>query len=98
VKEWAASFYKSPVWQGCRNSYMASVHGLCEECLSRGVYTPAEIVHHIKEITPENIHDPDVALSWSNLEAVCRECHAEKHGARIRRYRLDASGRVTATR
>lgn len=98
MKEWAAAFYKSTVWQRCRNGYLDSVNGLCEECLSRGVYTPAEIVHHIVEVTPENIGDPSVALNWSNLEAVCRECHAEKHGKHVRRYQVDAAGRVTATR
>ena len=67
-------------------------------CLERGIYRPAEIVHHLIEITPQNIQDPSVTLNWSNLQAVCRECHAEKHGARARRYKVDGSGKVTATR
>jgi len=95
MQEFAKSFYKSKAWQACRDSYMASRSYLCEECLARGVYTPAEIVHHVIELTPENIKDPEVALSWSNLRAVCRECHAAAHGARIRRYKVDPSGRVT---
>ena len=95
MKDFAAAFYKSKAWKACRDSYMDSRSGLCEECLARGVYSPAEIVHHIIELTPENIKDPEVALSWSNLRAVCRECHAAAHGARIRRYNVDQSGRVT---
>ena len=98
VKEWAERLYKSKAWRACRNGYMEKVGGLCEECLRRGLYTPAEIVHHIVEVTPENIDDPKVVLNWGNLEAVCRECHAEKHGARARRYKIDELGRVTATR
>ena len=95
MQEFAKAFYKSKAWQACRDSYMASRSYLCEDCLARGVYTPAEIVHHVIELTPENIKDPEVALSWSNLRAVCRECHAAAHGARIRRYKVDPSGRVT---
>lgn len=98
VKDFAAAFYKSKPWKQCRADYIASVGGLCEECLARGIYRPAKIVHHIIEITPENIHDPKVTLNWDNLEAVCRECHAEKHGARVRRYQVDPSGKVVAMR
>lgn len=94
MKIWAESFYKSTAWQACRNSYLASVGGLCEDCLRRGEYTPAEIVHHIVPLTPQNIEDPNITLAWSNLRAVCRECHAKEHGARLRRYTLDDLGRV----
>lgn len=98
AKDFAAGFYRSKAWQQCRNTYMESVKGLCEECLAKGIFKPAEIVHHKMEITPDNIDDPKVTLNWDNLEAVCRECHAEKHGARVRRYRVDPSGKVTALR
>lgn len=73
---------------------MKSVSGLCEDCASRGLYTPAEIVHHVVELTPDNISDPRVTLSFANLRAVCRECHAAAHGARIRRYEVDPDGSV----
>lgn len=94
MKPFATTFYKSRAWQDCRNAYMKSVGGLCEDCLAEGRYTPAEIVHHIVELTPDNIRDPRIALSWSNLRAVCRECHAKEHGARDRRYVVDEMGRV----
>lgn len=98
MKEWAASFYKSKAWQACRAAYLEQSGGICEDCLANGIYTPAEIVHHIVEITPENITDPAITLNPSNLRAVCRECHAKEHGARVRRYKLDELGRITATR
>lgn len=98
MKDFAAAFYKSKAWKNCRATYMDSVGGLCEECLERGIYRPAEIVHHVIEINPDNIQDPKVTLNWNNLEAVCRECHAEKHGARARRYAVDPQGKVVATR
>lgn len=97
MKTFAAEFYKSGAWVACRASYIKA-HPLCEDCLSQGCYSPAEIVHHITPLTPENINDPKITLSFSNLRAVCRECHAAAHGARQRRYKLDELGRVIATR
>lgn len=95
AKPFAAQFYKSPAWLACRAAYITA-RPLCEDCLARGIYTPAEIVHHIRPITPENINDPKITLSFDNLRAVCRECHAKEHGARVKRYKLDELGRVTA--
>lgn len=97
MKTFAAEFYKSGAWVACRAAYIKA-HPLCEDCLAQGRYSPAEIVHHITELTPENINDPKITLSFSNLRAVCRECHAAAHGARQRRYKLDELGRVIATR
>lgn len=97
MKPYAAAFYKSPAWVSCRASYIKA-NPLCEDCLFEGRYTPAEIVHHKIPITPENIGDPKITLSFSNLKAVCRECHAREHGARQRRYKLDDLGRVIETR
>lgn len=77
AKEYAKSFYKSKAWQRCRDEYAKSVNWLCEDCLEQGIYKPGEIVHHMIEITPENINDPMVTLNWDNLRLVCRECHAE---------------------
>lgn len=79
MKEFAEKFYKSKRWQHCRNAYMKSVGGMCEECMKRGIYKPAEIVHHKIHITPVTIHQPEVTLSWSNLEALCRDCHRLEH-------------------
>lgn len=95
MKDWAASFYKSKAWQSCRAAYIDQ-HPLCEDCLAKGIYTPAEIVHHIVELTPDNITDPTITTSFDNLRAVCRECHAEEHGFKVRRYQLDELGRVAA--
>ena len=75
--------------------------GLCERCLSRGIYTPGEIVHHSREhVTPENVDDPNVTLSFDNLELLCRDCHAKVHdeiyGHDKRRYAVDECGNITA--
>lgn len=103
MRPFAERFYSSKAWQKCRASYIKSVGGLCERCLKKGLYTPAEIVHHKEWLTPENINDPRITMAWSNLEALCRECHEEEHSdanrrsrqnGSKRRYTVDAHGRV----
>lgn len=93
MKEFAKGLYKSKAWQSTRAAYMASVGGLCESCLKKGIYKPGEIVHHIIPLTPENIGDAHIALSWNNLRLVCRECHGEAH-RKQKRYRVDDTGYV----
>lgn len=98
AREFAEPFYKSKAWQDCRSAYIKSVGGLCEDCLARGIYRPGVIVHHINHLTPENIIDPSVALSWSNLRYVCRDCHATEHRhVKARRYTIDECGKVIIT-
>ena len=79
AQEFARAFYNSMAWKQTRTAYMKSVGGLCERCLSKGLYNPADIVHHRTELTPKNITDVDIALGFENLEALCRRCHAEEH-------------------
>lgn len=40
---------------------------------------PGVIVHHKIHLTPENIYDRNIALSWDNLELLCRDCHDKEH-------------------
>ena len=97
MKDYAKAFYKSAAWKNCRATYAAYRHGLCEICLARGIYKPGEIVHHKVHLTPENINDPTVTLSWDHLQLVCRDCHAELHGDRKpTRWMVDEAGRVRA--
>lgn len=79
AKEFAKKFYHSKEWKKCREGYILSVHGLCEKCLAKGRYTPGFIVHHKKELTPDNINDPYITLNWDNLEYDCLECHNKEH-------------------
>lgn len=97
MREFAADFYSSQAWKDCRKAYAKSVGGLCEVCLSKGLYNAGEIVHHKVHLTPANIGDPNVTLSFNNLQLVCRDCHAAIHGdkAASRRFTVDAAGRVT---
>lgn len=93
MQNFAAAFYKSRVWQDCRAAYFKSAGGLCEECLARGLYKAGEIVHHKQPLTPQNIHDASIALSWDNLQLLCRDCHGKKHRT-ARRYKVDEMGNV----
>lgn len=79
AKDFAKGFYSSKQWQDCRNEYAKRRHYLCEDCLRRGIYKPGVIVHHIEELTPFNITNPEIALGFDNLELLCRECHLREH-------------------
>ena len=74
AQKWAQPFYESPAWRRCRRLFLDSKHWLCERCGA-----PAKIAHHKKWLTRKNISDPNVTLSWSNLEALCHECHEKEH-------------------
>lgn len=89
-----AGFYGTPAWKATRLAYAKSCGGLCERCLSRGIYRAGEIVHHKIHMTPATMHDPDVALNWDNLQLLCRDCHALMHKP-TKRYKVDELGRVT---
>lgn len=82
----AYSFYVSAEWKRCRAAFLR-MHPLCERC---GM--PARQVHHKVRLTPANMNDPDVALNWDNLEALCDDCHQKEH--KQIRWRCDAYGHV----
>lgn len=97
MKPYAESFYKSTAWKKTSKAYAKSVGGLCERCRSQGIIKAGELVHHKEPVSPDNIGDVNITLNWNNLQLVCRECHADiHHMERDRRYRIDASGHVTA--
>ena len=62
--------------------------------MRKGLVVPAVEVHHITELTPDNINDPSVSLNLDNLVSLCRECHRARHTGRVSRYEVDELGRV----
>lgn len=98
AQEFAEAFYKSKEWNRCRESYLKSQSYLCERCLQNGKMTPAKIVHHVVHLNPNNITNPEITLNWSNLQAVCKQCHEEIHGycgrQNQKRYKVDEFGNV----
>ena len=93
MKDFAREFYKSGAWVNCRNAYIKQQRGLCERCMSKGIIRTGEIVHHKIELTPENIHNPDITLNCDNLQLLCRDCHAAVHKPE-KRFKVDELGRV----
>lgn len=94
ARDFAKDFYNSPAWKECRTAYRKQVGGLCEQCLARGIYTAGVIVHHKVLLTPETIRLPEIALSFENLELLCRDCHAAQHERIRKRWKVDDLGRV----
>lgn len=100
-RAFAQKFYKSQAWKTTREAYAKQAHWLCEDCLAKGIYRPGEIVHHIVELDPVTIENPEIALSFDNLRLVCRECHANEHramyeGRSRRRYTVGDNGEIIA--
>lgn len=89
AKDFSRAFYKSAAWQQCRASYWRSRGGLCEDCLKEGRITPGKEVHHIEELTPDNIGNPAVTLNHANLVLLCHDCHGKRHRQPSRRYVVD---------
>jgi 5-methylcytosine-specific restriction endonuclease McrA len=68
-------FYQSKAWKAVREAYLLD-HPYCEEHLTRHEFVPAVLVHHIKAVKQY----PELALTVSNLRAVCESCHSSQHG------------------
>ena len=86
------SFYNTQAWKKARAAYKKSKGGLCERCLKAGLIRTGEFVHHKIHLDDDNITNPDITLSFSNMELLCRDCHAAEHAKK--RYVIDANGFV----
>lgn len=83
AKSFAKQFYNSAAWSKTSKAYAASVFFLCENCGGAGY-----IVHHVIHLTPLNINDPSITLSWDNLMYLCLECHNTIHGQQPERVAM----------
>ena len=83
----AYAFYVSAEWKKCRKDYLKK-EPLCQRCGQ-----PATQVHHKIRLTPDNIKNPDIALNFDNLEALCEDCHKQEHRPAVR-WRCDETGHV----
>ena len=69
-------------WKKLRDDWLRQ-HPLCDECKRNGITEAATCVHHV---TPVESGRTDreceqLAYSWSNLQSLCYQCHAEIHRA-----------------
>lgn len=69
------AFYNSGKWHRVSAAYMSSRHYICERCGK-----PATICHHKTWLNGSNVYDPNIALGFDNLEALCIDCHNAEHG------------------
>lgn len=79
AETWAMRLYQSPEWQALRLGLIQSRGLLCQKC-GRLVTDETKLIgHHIQELTPENVTDPNIALNPDNIELICDKCHNEEH-------------------
>ena len=91
------SFYNSKRWRKVAAAYRKYSGGLCERCRAKGMFTPAEVVHHKTHLTSENVSDPFIAYGFDNLECLCLDCHNLEHfgkKAERRRYEIGKDGKI----
>lgn len=92
AKKFSAAFYKSKAWRSTREYVLRRDAFSCNDCGGRG-----NEVHHIVELTQDNINDPNVALNPSNLMTLCGTCHKKRtlgSAAAADGYCFDANGQV----
>lgn len=96
MKQWAEWFYNSDEWRECRETFLQSKGYLCERCSTPDDPVTAKIAHHKIYLTRNNITDPRITLSWTNLEALCQDCHNKEHhrSERRKRYAFDEAGNL----
>jgi len=68
-------FYVSTPWKHKRLKILNEYKNECQICKSKGLYTKADTVHHIKYLRKH----PELALTDSNLMALCDDCHYDIH-------------------
>ena len=88
-------FYRSKQWRRTRELFLER-NPWCEECMKANKYEPATLVHHRVHLNESNVDNPDISLSFDNLEAVCIDCHNKIHLKKNdKRYTVDEWGRVS---
>lgn len=70
AKDYSRAFYNSKAWKECRKQVLRRDLYTCAYCYGR-----ASEVHHVIELTPQNINDMSIALNPDNLLSLCHSCH-----------------------
>lgn len=76
-------FYWTKEWRIIRKIRRRKDNNECQRCMRAGRYSPADMVHHIKEVR----HYPILALDLDNTECLCNACHNKEHPEKLRGYR-----------
>ena len=56
---------------------------LCERCQAQGYVVPSRCVHHLVEVESGRTEQEcrEICFQWTNLQALCYQCHAAIHKA-----------------
>jgi len=73
------------IWRVPRAEVLHDQHNECQLCKGNGLVETATTVHHIKHLRQH----PELALTKSNLMAVCKECHYKIHHNLIVKQQLN---------
>lgn len=71
---WAMKLYNSSEWKFARKKALRRDEYTCTKCGA-----PADEVHHVKHLTPENVGNPRIAFALDNLTSLCTGCHIAQH-------------------
>lgn len=74
AQRFSKSFYASKEWKMTREYILKRDNYLCVKCGS-----PAEEVHHIIHLNPNNIGDVKITMNPDNLMSLCKDCHFKEH-------------------
>jgi hypothetical protein len=77
------SFYESKQWRRFREVILLERMGnegiICESCSNVILRRGNAHLHHITELTPENVDDVMVSMNPDNIKVVCARCHNLEH-------------------
>jgi 5-methylcytosine-specific restriction endonuclease McrA len=77
AQAFSKAFYNSDLWKLRRAKILREDHYTCHDCDGR-----ANEVHHIIELTPDNINDVQITLGRKNLMSLCGDCHKKRKASR----------------
>ena len=73
------SFYASEAWAKFRLGLIAERGLRCEYCSELAARSSKLTLHHIVELTPENVRDVMISLNPKNVIVVHHDCHNKIH-------------------
>lgn len=73
------SFYSTDEWKDFRKNIITERGNKCTECGKDILIDKQLHVHHIKELTQDNVNDYMVSMNPDNVRIVCHECHNKIH-------------------
>ncbi|MEG0297412.1 MAG: HNH endonuclease signature motif containing protein [Clostridium sp.] len=90
AQDFAKKFYRSKAWIIFRENFLLEktydpetfkrVAITCECCNQKIIESKFIQLHHIIELTEQNINDVNITLNPDNIQVLCQTCHNKTHG------------------